>query len=81
MTTESPKPLNRLEVWVAEHSAPVFAVLAALIVLAAVAVFYTFQQSGEARDQVNVLKPQVVKVAGAICWRASLRAMTRPAVD
>jgi hypothetical protein len=73
MTTESPKPLNRLEVWVAEHSAPVFAILAVLIVLAAVAVFYTFQQSGEARDQVNVLKPQVTKVAGAICDQQSLK--------
>jgi len=72
-TTESPKPLNKLEVWVAEHSAPVFAVLAVLIVLAAVAVFYTFQQSGEARDQVNVLKPQVTKVAGAICDQQSLK--------
>jgi len=67
MTEPNPKPLNRLEVWIAEHSAPIFVCLALLIVLAAIAVFYTFQQAGEAKRQVDVLRPQVTRVVkGAV---------------
>jgi hypothetical protein len=62
MTEQSPKPLNRIEVWIAEHSAPIFVTLALLIVLAAIAVFYTFQQAGDAKRQIDVLRPQVTRV-------------------
>jgi hypothetical protein len=71
--TTSDKPLNKVEIWVAERAAPIFGLLVVLILLGAIAVFVTYQRSGNAEDQISVLKPQVTKVAGAICDRQSLR--------
>lgn len=70
--TQDPKPLNDTEVWVAEHSAPIFVVLVVLILLGAGAVFWTFQKSGNAQEQVRVLRPQVTRINRAICDRRSL---------
>lgn len=73
MTTEpSPKPLNRFEVWASNHAAPIFGVVALLIVVGAAAVFFTYQKSGDAQSQVDTLKPQVVRVTEALCDRQSL---------
>lgn len=71
MTTD-PKPLNKVEVWVAEHAPPIFAVIAVLIIIGAAAVFWTYQQQGNTADEVKVLKPQVTRVNKAICDRQSL---------
>jgi hypothetical protein len=71
--TQSPKPLNRLEVWVAEHSAPIFGALAVLIIIGAGLVFYTFEKSGNTQDQVNVLRPEVTTINRAICDARSLK--------
>lgn len=65
-----PKPLNRLEVWVAEHSAPIFGCLAVLIVAGAGAVFWTYQRTGDAEQQINVLRPKVAHIVK--CNQSSL---------
>lgn len=62
MTEPTPKPLNRVEVWVSNRAAPIFGVLAFLICLGAVAVFLTYQQSGHAEDEVRVLAPKVAHI-------------------
>ncbi len=72
-----PKPLNRFEVWISEHAAPVFGVLATLIVIGAGAVFYTYQRSSDAQDQVNVLRPRVTMINRAICDARSLESESR----
>lgn len=72
MTNAETKPLNKLEVWVAEHAVPIFAVIAALIVLGAVAVFVTYQEQSSTAERVKVLVPQVTKVSKAICDQESL---------
>ena len=65
--------LNRLEIWIADHAAPIFIVVAALIVAGAIGITVVFLQAREAGDQVNVLKPQVTRVSKAICDQESLR--------
>lgn len=72
MTEPSPKPLNRFEVWTSNHAAPIFGVIALLIVVGAAAVFFTYEKSGHAEDQIQILKPQVTRVNEAICDRQSL---------
>lgn len=72
MTRVETKPLNRLEIWVAEHVLPIFAAIAVLTILGAIAVIYTYQQQSTTAERVKVLTPQVTKVAGAICDRESL---------
>lgn len=62
MTEPSPKPLNRAEIWVSNRAAPIFGVLALLICVGAVAVFLTYEQSGNAEDQVKVLAPKVAHI-------------------
>lgn len=71
MTTE-PKPLNKVEIWVADHAVPIFLVIALAIVLGAGAVFWTWQQQGDTAEQVKVIAPQVTRIDKAICDRASL---------
>lgn len=71
MTTD-PKPLNQVEVWVAEHAVPIFLGIALAIVLGAAAVFYNWQKQGDTANEVHVLAPQVTKITQAICDRASL---------
>lgn len=67
-----PKPLNKVEVWVANHAVPIFLVIAVAIVLGAGAVFYTWQKQGDTASEVHVIAPQVTKINQAICDRASL---------
>lgn len=64
--------LNRLEIWIADHAAPIFIIVAALIVAGAIGITVVFLQAREAGDQVNVLKPQVTRVNKAICDKQSL---------
>jgi hypothetical protein len=64
--------LNRVEVWIADHALPIFAVVALAIVAGAVAITLVFIQAQKAGDQVNVLKPQVTRVNKAICDKQSL---------
>ena len=64
--------LNRAEVWIADHALPIFAAVALAIVAGAVAIFAVFLETGETRDQVNVLRPQVTRVNKAICDKQSL---------
>jgi len=64
--------LNRLELWIADHAAPIFIIVAALIVAGAIGITVVFLQAREAGDQVNVLKPQVTRVNKAICDKQSL---------
>jgi hypothetical protein len=78
VTTE-PKPLNRFEVWVADRAAPIFGVLVVLILAGAVAVFWTYQRSGTAQHDINVLKPQVTRINKAVCDRRSLEHDARAA--
>lgn len=61
--------LNKIELWIAEHSIRIFLVIAALICVGAFFVVKTFVQSGEAAREVDVLKPQVTKIvrAAATC--------------
>lgn len=61
MTTD-PKPLNKVEVWVAERAVPIFAVIAVLILIGAAAVFYTYEQQGETAHEVQVLRPRVAHI-------------------
>lgn len=75
--TQEPKPLNRFEVWASDHAAPIFGILATLIVLGAGAVFYTYQRSSDAQDQVNVLRPRVTTINRAICDARSLESEDR----
>ena len=69
--------LNRLEIWIADHAAPIFIVVAALIVAGAIGITVVFLQAREAGDQVNVLKPQVTRVNKAICDAQSLNHVQR----
>lgn len=64
--------LNRLELWIADHAAPIFLAVAALIILGAIAVFWTYQKQGDTAEQVQVIAPQVTKVSRAICDQQSL---------
>lgn len=64
--------LNRVEIWIADHALPVFAVVALAIIAGAVGIFVVFLQAEAAKDQVNVLKPQVTRVNKAICDKQSL---------
>lgn len=69
----NPKPLNKAEVWIANHAVPIFVSLAVLILVGAAAVFYTYQRQGDTANEVHVLKPQVTKINRAICDERSLR--------
>jgi len=79
MTNAETKPLNKLEVWVAEHAVPIFGVIALLIVVGAVAVFVTYQEQSGIAERVKVLVPQVTKVNKAICDKQSLNHPQRAA--
>jgi hypothetical protein len=72
VTEPSPKPLNRFEIWTSNHAAPIFGVIALLIVVGAAAVFFTYEKSGHAEDEVQILQPQVTRVSKAICDKQSL---------
>ena len=69
--------LNRAEIWIADHALPIFAVLALAIVAGAIAIFVVFSRAGEAKNQVEVLSPQVTKVSKAICDQESLHHRNR----
>lgn len=64
--------LNRFEVWVADHAAPILAVIAILIVVGAGVTFYVWQQQGDTAKKVKTLAPQVTRINEAICDRRSL---------
>lgn len=68
----SEKPLNRVEVWVAEHAVPIFLTIAVAIIVGAAAVFFTWERSNGTAEKVHVLEPQVTKINRAICDRRSL---------
>lgn len=76
MTTE-PKPLNKLEVWISERAAPIFAVVAVLIVFGAGAFFWTYQKQSDTADRVKVIAPQVTRINKAICDERSLESEAR----
>lgn len=78
MTTD-PKPLNKLEIWVAEHSAPIFVTIAVLIVIGAGVTFWIWHAQDDTQDQVNVLRPQVTRINKAVCDRRSLEREDRAA--
>lgn len=61
-TGPSPKPLNRFEVWASDHATHIFGAIALLIVLGAAAVFYTYQRTGDAEDQIRTLTPKVAHI-------------------
>jgi hypothetical protein len=64
--------------WIAEHAAPIFLVIAALIVVGAIGVFVTYQKQGNTADTVTkVLSPQVTRINRAICDQQSLGHRTR----
>lgn len=72
MTKLETKPLNRVEIWIAEHWAPIFAVLSVLIILGTIAVFVTWRQQSGTADTVKVIQPQVTHISQAICDKHSL---------
>lgn len=57
-----PKPLNSLEVWVADHATPIFLTLAVVILVAAGGIFWTYQKTGNAEDSINILRPKVAHI-------------------
>jgi hypothetical protein len=71
--------LNRLEIWIADHAAPIFLVVAVLIVAGAGMTFYMWQKQGDTAEQVNVIVPRVTKVSRAICDQQSLAHSQRAA--
>lgn len=77
MTNAETKPLNKLEVWVSEHAVPIFAAIAVMICLGAVAVFVTYQRQGDTAGKVKVLSPQVTRISRAICDRRSADSIAR----
>jgi hypothetical protein len=72
VTEPTPKPLNKVEVWVSNRAVPIFAVIALLIVLGAGAVFFTYERSHDVESEVQRLAPRVVTVSRAICDKQSL---------
>lgn len=77
MSNAETKPLNKLEVWVAEHAVPIFAVIAVAIVIGAAAVIYTYSEQSGIAERVKVLTPQVTRVSKAICDQESLHHLNR----
>jgi hypothetical protein len=77
MTNTETKPLNKLEVWVAEHAVPVFGVIALAIVIGAVAVFVTYQEQSDTAEHVKMLGPRVTRINKAICDKGSLKSGPR----
>lgn len=77
MTNAETKPLNKVEVWVAEHAVPIFGAIALLIVIGALAVFVTYQKQNAVAERVKVLSPQVTRVNQAICDKRSLESESR----
>lgn len=69
--------LNRAEIWIADHALPIFGAVALAIVAGAVGITTVFLEAGDAREQVEVLRPQVTKVSKAICDQESLRHRNR----
>lgn len=66
----TPEPaLNKTEVWIAEHSIRILFLAAVVILLGGFFIVKTFTQSGEAKREVDVLKPQVTRIvrAAATC--------------
>lgn len=74
-----PRPLNRFEIFVSEHAARIFVVIALAIVFGAGAVYWVYQRSGDAQQQVEVLRPQVTRISHAVCDRRSLEHPDRAA--
>lgn len=72
MTEPQPKPLNKVEVWVADHALPIFLAIAVAIIIGAAGVFWTWQKQGDTAHEVHVLEPQVTKINHAICDSGSL---------
>jgi hypothetical protein len=77
MSNAETKPLNKLEVWVAEHAVPIFAVIAVAIVVGAAAVIYTYSEQSGIAERVKVLAPKVTRVSKAICDQESLHHLNR----
>lgn len=67
--------LNRLEIWVADHAAQILLVVATLVIIGAIAIFFIFAQQGETQHQVDVLEPKVTRVvrAAAICSSETIK--------
>lgn len=70
MNQPEPKPLNSLEVWVADHATPIFLTLAVVILVAAGGIFWTYQKTGNAEDKINVLSPKIAHIVK--CNQSSL---------
>lgn len=64
--------LNRVEIWIADHALPIFGVVALAIIAGAIGITVVFLEAGEAKQQVEVLRPQVTRVNKAICDKQSL---------
>lgn len=66
--------LNRIEVWILEHSIRLFLAIAVAILLAAGAFLYLVDRQGSAEAQIEVLRPEVTKVfhAAILCEPRSL---------
>lgn len=64
--------LNRVEIWIADHALPIFGVVALAIIAGAIGITVAFLEAGEAKQQVEVLRPQVTRVNKAICDKQSL---------
>lgn len=62
MKAAEPKPLNKLEVWVADHAVPIFMVTAVLILLGAGAVILTYERTGDAEHNIDILRPKVAHI-------------------
>lgn len=66
----TPEPaLNKTEVWIAEHSIRILFLAAVVILVGGYFIAKTVAQSGEAKREVDVLKPQVTRIvrAAATC--------------
>lgn len=69
----TPEPeLNKVEVWIAEHSIRILAVLGLLIVVGGFFVARAVIETGETSRKVTRIEPQVTRVNKAICDRQSL---------
>lgn len=66
-----------MEVWVADHAVPIFLTIAALIILGAAAVIYTYERQGDTAEVVRRVEPQVTNINRAICDERSLESEAR----
>ena len=69
--------LNKVEVWIAEHSIRILAVLALLIAAGGFFVVKVILETGETSDKVTRIEPQVTTINRAICDARSLESEDR----